>query len=197
MKVSRDVAAANRERVLKAAARLFREHGIDGVALTDVMREAGLTHGAFYGQFASKEALAAEAARHAMEASAARWARREPVDLPTFAAAYLSAEHRDRPDRGCPLPTLAVEAARRGGAVKEAIGEGVQGAAGRLAARMARTPPEERLDAALAALSTLVGAVVLSRAVGDRSLSDRILAAARTAIEEAEDRRAGSLPNGA
>jgi TetR/AcrR family transcriptional repressor of nem operon len=191
MKVSREVAAANRDRVLEAAARLFRERGIDGVALADVMREAGLTHGAFYGQFASKEALAAEAARHAMTAAAARWARRGAVDLAGFAAAYCSPEHRDRPDRGCALPTLAVEAARRGGAVKAAIGEGVEAAASRLAARMA-PPPAAQPDAALAALATMVGALVLARAVDDRSLSDRILAAAEAAVVEAERHRAAS-----
>ncbi|HEY4251374.1 MAG TPA: TetR family transcriptional regulator [Roseomonas sp.] len=194
MKVSRDVAAANRERVLQAAARLFRERGIDGVALTDVMREAGLTHGAFYGQFASKEALAAEAARHAMDVSAARWGRQGPVDLMSYVGAYLSPGHRDRPDRGCALPALAVEAARRGGAVRAAIGEGVEGSAARLAARMA-PPAEGRGDAALATLATLVGAVVLARAVEDPALSDRILAAARIAIGEAEARRASGPAN--
>src|SRR5437868_2246392 len=115
MRVSREKAAENRERVVEVAAEQFRAHGFDGIGVADLMKAAGLTHGGFYGQFGSKDDLAAEAASRAFaETTASLRARAMATDDP-FAAAisfYLSAAHRDSPDRGCAIAALSQDAAR-------------------------------------------------------------------------------------
>src|SRR3982074_352699 len=101
MKVSREQAAKNRERILDVAAQLFRERGFDGVGVADLMKAAGLTHGGFYGHFASKEDLMGQACSRALAGSLDRWSRLAEGEtkgrLSAIATAYLSAAHRDRP----------------------------------------------------------------------------------------------------
>src|ERR1700735_612800 len=94
MKVTKEQVAAHRGRILDAAARLFRRRGFDDVTVADVMKEAGLTHGAFYGHFASKEALIAAAIAHALPAAS-------DDDAARFADRYLSARHRDNRESSC------------------------------------------------------------------------------------------------
>src|SRR3954465_15213074 len=104
MKVSREQAAQNRERILEAAARLFRERGFEGIGVADLMKEAGLTHGGFYGHFSSKEDLIAEASARVLMRSLALFsnvAEQAPEDpLPAIASAYLTSRHRDTPGEG-------------------------------------------------------------------------------------------------
>src|SRR3954451_5784146 len=101
MKVSRDQAAKNRERIVETAAQLFRERGFEGIGVADLMKEAGLTHGGFYGHFSSKDDLIAEASARALMQSLALWSeladRATGNPLPALAAAYLSKGHRDKP----------------------------------------------------------------------------------------------------
>src|SRR3954447_13736831 len=105
MKVSREQASQNRERIVETAAQLFRERGFEGIGVADLMREAGLTHGGFYGHFSSKEDLIAEASARALMRSLAllsNAAEKAPADpLPAIAGAYLSTRHRDKPGEGC------------------------------------------------------------------------------------------------
>ncbi|TNC09687.1 TetR family transcriptional regulator, partial [Methylobacterium terricola] len=111
MRVTREQFQENRRRILDAAGRLFREKGFAAVTVAEVMEAAGLTHGGFYGHFASKEDLAAQALAGALAP-----APREPgaaPDLAGFVAAYLSAAHRDRPGAGCALAALGSEAVDR------------------------------------------------------------------------------------
>lgn len=178
MRVTREQFRENRRRILDAAGRLFREKGFSTVTVAEVMEAAGLTHGGFYGHFASKEDLAAQALAGALTP-----APREPgaaPDLAGFVAAYLSAAHRDRPGTGCALAALGSEAARQPAPVRRAFTEGLEA---RLA-RMQEALPEGDRAAALAAVSSLVGALVLARAVDDPALSDEILAAARGALTD-------------
>ena len=183
MRVSKEKAAENRERILTAAARLFRERGLSGVGVDALSEAAGLTHGGLYSQFGSKERLAAEALHHAVAASAARLGGM--ASLADYAARYLSAEHRDRPGRGCALAALACEMPRQGAGVRHGFTAGVRG----MAARLARLMPEgpRRDEAGLAAAATMIGALVLARAVDDPGLSDRILAAGRDAVSRTVD----------
>src|SRR3954470_13654248 len=98
MRVSRAQAQANREAVINAASRLFREHGFHGIGLKDLMKGAGLTQGAFYKQFESKEDLAAQASRRAMEHAPRRWsavATGSPDPLEAVIELYLSLGHRE------------------------------------------------------------------------------------------------------
>src|SRR6476619_2991342 len=118
MKVSRQQAAQNRERIVEAAAQLFRERGFEGIGVADLMKEAGLTHGGFYGHFESKEDLMAQACTRASARSRALWTRlaeRAPRDpLAEIASVYLTARHRDDPGDGCLMAALASDAARQG-----------------------------------------------------------------------------------
>src|SRR3954467_1835598 len=118
MKESREQAAQNRERIVEAAARLFRERGFDGIGVADLMNEAGLTHGGFYGHFSSKDDLIAEASARALGSSLAQFselARRRAADpLAAIATAYLSKGHRDNPGEGCVLAALGADVSRQG-----------------------------------------------------------------------------------
>lgn len=181
MKVSREQAERNRDKVVDTAARLFREHGLGGVSIGEVMRESGLTHGGFYKQFVSKEALAAEACRHALDRSADRWrgivgATAEGGALAAIAQDYLSIRNRDAPETGCALAALGPDSARRGGELAAAFRGGFEELAGILEQAGA-----DRADA-LARLAQMVGAMVLARAVDDAALSEEILQAARGSL---------------
>jgi len=180
MRVSREKAAENRERILTEAARLFRERGLAGVGVDALADAAGLTHGGLYSQFGSKERLAAEALEHALAASAARTGL--AADLPDYAARYLSASHRDAPGGGCALAALGCEVPRHAGAVRRSFTEGVRRMVQRIKALLPTTTRRDREAEALATAATLVGALILARAVDDREFSDRILAAARERI---------------
>ena len=120
MKVSREQAALNRERIVETAARLFREKGFDGIGVADLMKGAGLTHGGFYGHFASKELLLAEATGKALEKSVMKWRKLADAaparPVAAIAESYLSAAHRDGPGRGCAVSTLGTDVARAGAA---------------------------------------------------------------------------------
>jgi TetR/AcrR family transcriptional repressor of nem operon len=173
-----------REQIVTAAARAFREQGVAGVSVPELMGRAGLTHGGFYAHFRNKDHLVAEACRCAMKESSAqltRTARQAPPGerLAAFIHAYASAAHRDEPGGGCVLPVLAAEVSRHEAPeVRAAFTESFNDSIATLAAAL----PEEggdRTDRALALMSGLAGAVMLSRAVDDSALSDRILQSAR------------------
>src|SRR6516165_1150921 len=121
MRVSRIQAAENRQTVINVASRLFRERGFDGIGLKDLMKGAGLTQGAFYKQFESKDDLATQASRRALESAFSRWsaaAVANPEDpLGAVMAFYLSTEHRDARMEGCPVVALGSDAARQGAGV--------------------------------------------------------------------------------
>jgi TetR/AcrR family transcriptional regulator, transcriptional repressor for nem operon len=191
MKVSKQQAAANRGRILAEAGRLFRERGFAGVGVDALAEAAGLSHGALYSQFGSKEQLAAEALTEVLARSAESLLPRDrdPRDtaLEALVARYLSARHRDAPGGGCALAALAAEAPRHGAAPRAALTGGLRSFADRLAGAMQggrREPPE---DEALAVIATLVGSLVLARAVDDPALSDRILAAGRARLSPGGD----------
>ena len=186
MRVSRDQAAQNRERVLETAARLFRERGFKGVGVAELMQEAGLTHGAFYGQFGSKDDLMAEAVARAYEQLEERWreaAGSTDDPLHGVVSAYLSPLHRDRPAEGCVMAALGAEAAREGGALRHAVTEGTRRQIDALSHLVGGATRPARRRRAAAALATMVGAIVLARALDDEGLSAEVLRAAREAAE--------------
>ncbi|RTL80056.1 MAG: TetR/AcrR family transcriptional regulator [Hyphomicrobiales bacterium] len=188
MRVSRAQAAENRETVISVASRLFREHGFDGIGLKDLMKGAGLTQGAFYKQFASKEDLAAQASRRAFESAFNRWATAiaaKPEDpLGAVMAFYLSMGHREEKMDGCPLVALAADAARQGGEVKASFEVGIKAHLEVLGRLLAKTEDSEAKGKAMAVLSMMVGAVTLSRAVNDPELAEALLDAAAEQIRE-------------
>src|SRR5690242_6976224 len=174
MRVSRIQAAENRETVINVASQLFREHGFDGIGLKDLMQAAGLTQGAFYKQFASKDDLAAQAAERALESATRRWsaaAQGNPKDpLGAVVAFYLSVAHREERGDGCPVVALGADAARQGADVKASFEAGIRRYLEMLGAWLGESDGEDSSDTAMAALSTMVGAMVLSRAVNSKRL---------------------------
>jgi TetR/AcrR family transcriptional repressor of nem operon len=178
MRVSKEKAAENRERILTEAARLFREHGLSGVGVDALTDAAGLTHGSLYSQFGSKERLAAEALNHAASTSSARLD--DAATLDEYVIRYLSAGHRKRRGDGCVVAALAGEIPRQGAAIRHSFTDAVRTVMKRITSLMPRRRKSE--DEALAIIATMVGALTLARAVDDPELSDRILAAARTQL---------------
>jgi TetR/AcrR family transcriptional regulator, transcriptional repressor for nem operon len=189
MRVSRIQAAENRENVINAASRLFRERGFDGIGLKDLMQAAGLTQGGFYKQFASKEDLAAQASRRAMESAGDRWsaatAARPEDPLGAVIELYLSMDHREEKMDGCPIVALGCDAARQGTDVKASFEAGVKEYLEILGRLIAGTNGETSEAKAMAVLSTMVGALTLSRVVNDARLAQAFLDAATAQIREA------------
>lgn len=186
MKVSRAQAEENRQKVIEASSRLFRQNGFDGVGVNTLMKAAGLTHGGFYKQFKSKDDLIAQATGVALAGTRARL--RELADndeAPSFKTVvrhYLSEPHRDGLADGCALAALGMDAARQGPEVRQIVESGLIEYLDLLEAIAAPSPGQSTRDKAMATLSTMVGALVLSRAVEDRDLSAQILTAATKEI---------------
>ncbi len=186
MRVSRVQAEENRQKVIDVASRLFREHGFDGIGLKDLMEGAGLTHGAFYKQFASKDDLAAQASRRALESASRRWsaaAAANPQDpLGAVIAFYLSTEHRAARMDGCPIVALGADAARQGAEVKASFEAGIREYLEMLGRWLGKPEGQDPSGKVMAIFSTMVGAVVLSRALNDEQLSKQFLQAAADAV---------------
>ena len=187
MKVTRQQAAQNRERILDAAAQLFRERGFEGIGVADLMKEAGLTHGGFYGHFSSKDDLIAQASARELTRSLAHWsnfAERASGDpLSAVADAYLNRSHRDNPGAGCVLAALGPDVARQGSPVRSAVTDYVRSVVDLLVTLVPGRSKAARRRKAISAYATLVGAMVLARAVDDRALSQEILDAGRASVK--------------
>ncbi len=182
MRVSKEKAAESRERILRAASRLFRERGIGAAGVDDVTRAAGLTHGGFYRHFDSKEALAAETVGRAMAASAKRWRKLlhgAPAEeaLKALLAGYLSPQHRDSRGRGCPLSALVSEVARQPESVRRSFTKGSMEVLNVLAELLPDEESVDRRSRAILTLAALVGAITMARAVENAELSNLILTA--------------------
>lgn len=180
VKVSRDQVAEHRTRILEAGARLFRLRGFDDVTVAAVMQEAGLTHGAFYGYFASKEALIAESVGHALPAAPDKASpRRAAAD---YADGYLSVKHRDNRATSCLFSSLGTEAARGSADLRHTLTEAVRSRIDHLSVEADGDTPKEKRRAAIAAWSAMVGAMVLARLVDDEVLSKEILKQTRASL---------------
>jgi TetR/AcrR family transcriptional repressor of nem operon len=186
MRYPKDHKARTRRRIVETAARAFRENGLEGVGVADLMAQAGLTHGGFYAHFASKDALVEAACRHGIATTVEtldfRARNAPPGDgLRAIVRAYLSRTHRDDPAGGCILPSLAGEIARQGSATREAVTDQLRA----LSDVIARELPGDaaaRQRRALAIAASLVGALALARVVDDAALSDAILEATREVV---------------
>jgi len=192
MKVSREQAAANRERILDAAANLFRANGFDGIGVADIMKAADLTHGGFYGHFASKDDLVVQASRRTMANAARNWRRVVDAapDRPYAALLdhYLNPRHRDDPGKGCAFAALGNDTARCGKVVRDAFAEALEPMIETLTEAAPGRTKAARRRKAVAAMAAFVGALTLARAVGDAALSDEILAAVRAELTAAAKR---------
>ena len=166
-----------RRHILDVASSQFRESGIAAVGLAGIMAEAGLTNGAFYTHFASKEDLVRAVLLDALERREQRHRDNleNGVALETVIRDYLSPKHRDRAATGCPTAALVSEIARHPKATREAFTGKMSDILALMAAQMPEGTPAERRRRAIAAYATMVAALQLSRAVSDRQLSEEIL----------------------
>src|SRR5688500_6285534 len=183
---------ATRQRILEAAGRRFKQDGIDGAGVAAVMSDAGLTNGAFYAHFASKEDLVANVLADQLRAQRQNFASQPPAreGLEAFIRAYLSPEHRDQRADGCPSAALLDEIARRPAATRQVFTDELLGTADDVAARLDRTDAEAARTDALTILGFMIGALQLARALADRDLSDQLLARSREAALKLLDQRA-------
>ena len=178
---SRAAKAQSHERIVRLAARLFRERGVDGIGVAELMRAAGLTHGGFYRHFGSREALVAEAVDCALREGGAATdavAALPRATIGSLVDAYLSLAHRDRLASSCAVTTLANDVARSGPRTRAAYTAQVRRYVELISRLISHLPGKRRRARATAALATLVGAVSMSRAVSDEKLSREILKAA-------------------
>lgn len=174
---------ASHERILQAATRAIRRSGYAGTGVADIMREAGLTHGGFYAHFASREAMLAEAADRAGAESVSfleQFASAAPTKdaYGALLKTYLSRAHVEGAETGCPVAALGSEMHRQAPEVRHAATRRIKDMIG-LVARYA--PDSDKPDGrrkALATTATMIGALILARAVDDRQLGDDVLAAA-------------------
>ena len=174
---------ATHERIVSVAARAIRRSGYDGTGVADIMKEAGLTHGAFYAHFASREAMLAEAAGRACAESAAAAAEvvaNTPPEktLESMLGAYLSREHLEGVDIGCPLAALGSETSRQVPEVRRVATRHVKEMIDLVARQLLDWGQPGAHERALVTISTMVGALLLARAVDDPALSDGLREAA-------------------
>jgi TetR/AcrR family transcriptional repressor of nem operon len=190
MKVSREQAVENRERIVTVAAELFRERGFDGIGVADLMKAAGLTHGGFYGNFASKEDLMAQACAHAFDSTLGMWDgaldRRTSRPLTDTARRYLSQGHRAAPGKGCAAAAMSVDASRQGSKVRSAFTDGLRRQIEALASRVSGRTDRQRRQKSIAAYASLVGALVMARAVDDPALADEIMQAVQRSVASSD-----------
>jgi TetR/AcrR family transcriptional repressor of nem operon len=168
------------DRIVKTASTRFREAGVGGVGVADLMKLAGLTHGGFYRHFASREELVAEAIERALRdggAAVSAVVERKGADLAALIDAYLSVAHRDGVATSCAVATLAADASRSGKRARAAYSRQVSAYLELLGTLVAGTRKSKRAKA-IVALSALVGAVSIARAVNDEALSREILKSA-------------------
>ena len=196
MKVTRAKAAENRNRVLDVAGRLFRERGFDGIGIADLMKEAGLTHGGFYGNFESKEDLIVQVFDRVFGEWLRRWkgspTQSEGSPFDRFVGTYLSKDHcRDR-GTGCALAALASDAARHGGAVRSTFGTGIKSVIEMLSQMAPERSAEAKRKKAISAFSEMVGAVILARASDDAALAREILDTSESNLAPSRQHRRSS-----
>lgn len=164
--------AAKHDRIVKEASRLFRERGFDNVTVGEVMKAAGLTHGAFYAHFGSKQELQEAAVVYGQSLSAARARSHGSTKKGrrAYAEGYLSIRHRDNPGDGCTMAALSQEVARSRPELKRAFERGLE--------EILSAAGADRKEAIFQS-AALIGAILLARAVQDPRLSNEILESAR------------------
>jgi AcrR family transcriptional regulator len=171
------------ERIVEVAARAIRRSGYDGTGVADIMKEAGLTHGGFYAHFPSREALLAEAADRAGSEAVAlseQIAASVPPEqaLPSMVRAYLSKEHREAIETGCPVSALGSEMPRQAPVVRRAATRRIKEMIDVVARQLPDWGQPSSHEQALMTVAIMVGTMVLARAVDDPKLSDSFLEAA-------------------
>jgi len=176
-----------RERVLAEAAKQIRAHGPLGVGVAEIMKRAGLTHGGFYAHFKSKDALVAAAIGKMFEGARARWQRATETrtassGLGAYIDSYLSAEHRDSRETGCPIAALSSDRPRLPTMCRRAYAEGTRALTEQIADKLRELGDRDGDVLAASVIAELVGALALARVEPDEARSDAMLAASRRSL---------------
>jgi TetR/AcrR family transcriptional regulator, transcriptional repressor for nem operon len=186
MKVTRVQSEKNRQTVVATASRLFRQRGFDGIGLSDLMNAAGLTHGGFYKKFESKEDLAIQACTSALDRNRVKLsrvvARAKEEPFTAVVRCYLSERHRDDVGHGCTFAALGSDAARRSLELRQVFEREVEAQLDFLDSLLSDEPNEATRNRSVAALSTMVGALLMSRVVTNPARSRQFLDASAEAI---------------
>lgn len=166
-----------RQRIIETAGHRFKQDGIDGSGISTLMSDAGLTNGAFYAHFASKDDLVAQVVAEELRTQAARYSTLRPgrPGLEDFVREYLSPEHRDHPGLGCPSAALLDEIGRCGDETKQAYTDGARNIVEEIAARLTPEDPRSARGKAIGLFTMVVGTLQLSRALSDREFADEVL----------------------
>jgi TetR/AcrR family transcriptional regulator, transcriptional repressor for nem operon len=191
MRYGKDQKQATRQRIIEAAGRRFKEDGIDGAGVAGVMSDAGLTNGAFYAHFASKEDLVANVLTDQLRTQRQSVDAQSPdrAGLEAFIRSYLSPQHRDQCADGCPSSALLDEIARRPAATRQVFTDELMGVIDDIATRLDPTDLEAARTDALTVFGLMVGTLQLARALTDPDLSDQLLArGVETALKLLHDR---------
>jgi TetR/AcrR family transcriptional regulator, transcriptional repressor for nem operon len=178
VRYGRDQKQATRQRIVEAAGRRFKEDGIDGAGVAAVMSDAGLTNGAFYGHFASKEDLVANVLADQLRAQRRSFDTQAPdrEGLEAVIRSYLSPQHRDQHADGCPSAALLDEIARRPTTTRQVFTDELMGVIDDIASLLDPTDADAARTDALAIFGMMIGTLQLARALTDRDLSDQLLA---------------------
>ena len=171
--------AQTHQRLVRAAAAQFRDRGIEGISLADLMKQLGLTHGGFYKHFASRDELVGEAVEEALadgeQSMRALLFDQGKPRLARFVGSYLSPAHRDSRAKGCALAALSADVARRGEDLQGQFRDQIERNIGLLSEALEGIPAGQRREQALLLLSALYGALMMARASGDSRLSREVL----------------------
>ena len=176
MKVTREQREQNKEKILMAASRLYREHGIAGIGIGEVSRSVGLTHGGFYRQFPEgKEQLVAQAIERTFDEYCDLWAELDTAS--EVIRSYVTSEHRENTQEACPIPTLAADVARMGGAASESYTKGIKRMIGKLMEKKGDLPDGTSENQAMQMLASAAGAMIIARASSCPEMAERLMAA--------------------
>ena len=168
---------ATRQRIIEAAGGRLKRDGVHGSGIATLMADAGLTNGAFYAHFESKEDLVASALAEELREQRESFSAQPPglAGLEQIVRAYLSVEHRDNPEGGCPSAALLDEIGRSPDATKRAYTDGLLAVIDDVAARLESDDPNWARMKTLSVFALMVGALQVSRAIADRQLADEVL----------------------
>ncbi|MFD5340686.1 TetR/AcrR family transcriptional regulator [Streptomyces hawaiiensis] len=166
-----------RQRIIERAGRRFKQDGLDGSGISTLMSDAGLTNGAFYAHFTSKDDLVSHVVAQELRTQVERYGSLRPgrEGLEDFVREYLSPAHRDNPGLGCPSAALLDEVGRCEDATKQAYTDGARAILNEIAVRLTPEDPQSARGEALGLYTLLVGTMQLSRALSDPKFSDEVL----------------------
>jgi len=173
MKVTKEQSVLNKDKILMAASRLYREHGVHGIGIARLSKTVGLTHGSFYQQFPNgKEQLVSEAIVHTFDEYCKLWSAE--FSAATLVKTYVSREHHLRSQNACPIPTLAADVTRMGGAISEAFTDGIRRLLGVLMEKNAEKSGQSE-ERAMQLMSSIAGVMLIAGALNDAALAEKFM----------------------